>query len=234
MSESASAPAPLIDRRRRTIVLWVVLLAFFMDLLDTTIVNVAIPSIQANLGASYSAIQWIIAGYALTFALFLITGGRLGDIFGYRTLFLIGMAASSSLRALSGLAPTTEVLIGARLVQGFTAALMVPQILSTIQVVVPEPRGASGRVGVLRRACGARHCRRSDHRRASDHRQPVGLRLAGDLPRQSAGRRRLPSCSPGSICPVAKSPHPAASRFPRRRAHPRRHDHADVPVDRGA
>ncbi len=62
------------------------------DLLDTTIVNVAIPSIQTSLGASYSSIQWIIAGYSLTFALFLITGGRLGDIFGYKRLFLIGMA----------------------------------------------------------------------------------------------------------------------------------------------
>ncbi len=152
MSESASPPAPLIDRRRRTIVLWVVLLAFFMDLLDTTIVNVAIPSIQANLGASYSAIQWIIAGYALTFALFLITGGRLGDIFGYRTLFLIGMAGFVIASGASGLAPTTEVLIGARLVQGFTAALMVPQILSTIQVVYPsreERQGVSAFYGAL-------------------------------------------------------------------------------------
>lgn len=86
-----------------------VLLAFFMDVLDTTIVNVAIPSIQAHLGASYSAIQWIIAGYALAFALFLITGGRLGDIFGYRTLFLAGMAGFTLASAACGLASTTEI-----------------------------------------------------------------------------------------------------------------------------
>src|SRR5664279_3368546 len=120
--ETALAPSPTIGAgltaRQRTIALWVVLLAFFMDLLDTTIVNVAIPSIQSSLGASYSSIQWIIAGYALTFALFLITGGRLGDIFGYKPLFLIGMAGFIISSAVCGLAPTTSVLIEARLAQG--------------------------------------------------------------------------------------------------------------------
>ena len=141
-----------LTRRGRTIALWVVLLAFFMDLLDTTIVNVAIPSIQANLGASYSSIQWIIAGYALTFALFLITGGRLGDIFGYKPLFLIGMAGFIVASAISGLAPTTAVLIEARLAQGFFAAMMVPQILSTIQVMyttTAERQGVSAFYGAL-------------------------------------------------------------------------------------
>src|SRR4051794_14675183 len=72
----------LLTPGRRRLVTWIVLLAFFMDVVDTTIVNVAIPSIQTGLGATYAAIQWIIAGYSLAFALFLITGGRLGDIFG--------------------------------------------------------------------------------------------------------------------------------------------------------
>jgi EmrB/QacA subfamily drug resistance transporter len=141
-----------LTRRGRTIALLVVLLAFFMDLLDTTIVNVAIPSIQSSLGASYSAIQWIIAGYALTFALFLITGGRLGDIFGYKPLFLFGMAGFIVASAVSGLAPTTAVLIEARLAQGFFAAMMVPQILSTIQVMyttTAERQGVSAFYGAL-------------------------------------------------------------------------------------
>jgi len=141
-----------LTQRGRTIALWVVLLAFFMDLLDTTIVNIAIPSIQANLGTSYSAIQWIIAGYALTFALFLITGGRLGDIVGYKPLFLTGMVGFIVASALSGFAPTTEVLIGARLLQGFFAAMMVPQILSTIQVMYTttgERQGISAFYGAL-------------------------------------------------------------------------------------
>jgi EmrB/QacA subfamily drug resistance transporter len=135
----ATAAPPALSQRARTIALWVVLLAFFMDLLDTTIVNVAIPSIQAHLGTSYSAIQWIIAGYSLAFALFLITGGRLGDIHGYKTMFLAGMAGFVAASAASGLAPSTAVLIAARLAQGFSAAMMVPQILSTIQVMYPIP-----------------------------------------------------------------------------------------------
>src|SRR5512134_751643 len=91
-----------LTSRGRTIATLVVLLAFFMDILDSTIVNVAIPSIRDGLGASYSAIQWIIAGYSLAFALFLITGGRLGDIFGYKKLFLIGMAGFTLASLLSG------------------------------------------------------------------------------------------------------------------------------------
>ena len=124
-----------VTSRGRTIATLVVLLAFFMDVLDSTIVNVAIPSIRDGLGASYSGIQWIIAGYSLAFALFLITGGRLGDIFGYKKLFLIGMAGFTIASALSGMATNTEMLIAARLFQGLMAAIMVPQILSTIQVL---------------------------------------------------------------------------------------------------
>ncbi len=129
---------------QRTIALWVILLAFFMDLLDTTIVNVAIPPIQSSLGASYASIQWIVAGYALTFALFLITGGRLGDIFGYKKLFLFGIGGFSLASALCGFAMSTEMLIGSRLFQGFFAALMVPQILSTIQIMYTTAEERSG------------------------------------------------------------------------------------------
>ncbi|MEJ0012068.1 MAG: MFS transporter [Bauldia sp.] len=154
MSEAAppSAIGAGLTRRGRTIALWVVLLAFFMDLLDTTIVNVAIPSIQTGLGASYSSIQWIIAGYALTFALFLITGGRLGDIFGYRRLFLVGIAGFIVASLWSGLAPSTGALIEARLLQGFFAAMMVPQILSLIQIMYTnseERAGVSAFYGAL-------------------------------------------------------------------------------------
>ena len=153
MTDQAKPPVGAgLTRRGRTIALWVVLLAFFMDLLDTTIVNVAIPSIQENLGASYSSIQWIVAGYSLTFALFLITGGRLGDIFGYKRLFLLGISGFIVASALSGFAGSTEFLIGARLLQGFFAAMMVPQILSTIQVMyttTEERQGVSAFYGAL-------------------------------------------------------------------------------------
>lgn len=133
--DTAAQTGAALSKRGRRIALIVVLLAFFMDVLDGTIVNVAIPSIQESLGASYSAIQWIIAGYALAFALFLITGGRLGDIFGYKRLFLIGIVGFTAASAFCGASTSTEMLVAGRLIQGLMAALMVPQILSTIQIL---------------------------------------------------------------------------------------------------
>src|SRR5438067_1379943 len=91
---------------KRWLALAVILSAAFMDLLDVTIVNVAIPSIQKNEHAGYSAIQWITAGYALAFAVILITGGRLGDIFGRKRLFMIGMTGFTVASALCGFAAT--------------------------------------------------------------------------------------------------------------------------------
>ncbi len=136
-------PTPQSPKKGRALALTIVLLAFFMDLLDTTIVNVAIPSIQAQLGASYAAMQWVIAGYSLTFALLLITGGRLGDIFGYKRLFLIGIGGFTLSSVLAGASVNPEMLIISRLIQGVMAALMVPQVLSIIQVLY-EPKERSG------------------------------------------------------------------------------------------
>jgi EmrB/QacA subfamily drug resistance transporter len=141
--QTAETPAVVLSPGRRTVVLLVILLAFFVDLLDTTIVNIAIPSIRRSMGASYSQVQWIVAGYQLAFALLLITGGRLGDIFGYRTIFLIGMAGFTIASALCGLSQTTSMLVASRLLQGGTAALMVPQILSTIQVMYTREERAN-------------------------------------------------------------------------------------------
>lgn len=140
---SAQHHASKFTNKQRTIALVIVALAFVMDLLDNTIVNVAIPSIQANLGASYSAIQWLSAGYALAFAVLLITGGRMGDVFGYKKLFLAGVTGFTVASLLSGLAWNPEVLVGARLFQGAMAALMVPQVMSLMQVMYkPKERGA--------------------------------------------------------------------------------------------
>lgn len=119
---------------RRWSALAVVLTATFMVLLDISIVNVAIPSIQNNLHASFAQVQFVLAGYALAYAVFLITGGRLGDIYGRRRLFMIGMAGFTVASALCGLAQSPEMLIGSRVLQGFMAALMYPQVLSVIQV----------------------------------------------------------------------------------------------------
>ncbi len=144
MELTAPSGTVSLTGRGRTIATLVVLLAFFMDILDSTIVNVAIPSIRTSLDASYSGIQWIIAGYQLAFALFLITGGRLGDIIGYKKMFLIGVAGFTVASTLSGLATSTEMLIGARLLQGVMAALMVPQILSNIQIMYTTTKERQG------------------------------------------------------------------------------------------
>ncbi|WP_354641761.1 MFS transporter [Kitasatospora camelliae] len=123
--------------RRRWYALAVVMTASLMDLVDVTIVNIAIPSIQQDTGASFSALQWITAGYALAFAIGLITGGRLGDIFGRKRLFLIGIGGFTAASALCGLASGADMLVAARVLQGATAALMVPQVLSIIHAGFP-------------------------------------------------------------------------------------------------
>ncbi|GAA2981520.1 MFS transporter [Streptomyces lactacystinicus] len=128
--------------RRRWIALTIVMVASFMDLVDVTIVNIAIPSIQQDTGASFSAIQWVTGGYALAFAIGLITGGRLGDIHGRKRVFLIGIGGFTLASALCGLASGPEMLVATRLLQGGTAALMVPQVLSIIHATFPaEERG---------------------------------------------------------------------------------------------
>lgn len=123
-------------------------LAFVMDLLDTTIVNIAIPSIQNNLGASYAIIQWLIAGYSLAFATLLITGGRMGDVFGYKKLFMIGVSGFTVASLLCGLAWSPEVLVVARLIQGAMAALMVPQVMSMMQIMY-KPSERAGVMGIF-------------------------------------------------------------------------------------
>ncbi|MFF7815706.1 MFS transporter [Streptomyces sp. NPDC007945] len=122
---------------RRWIALAIVMTAAFMDLVDATIVNIAIPSIEHDLGATFGAIQWITAGYALAFAAGLITGGRLGDIYGRKRLFLLGTAGFTLASALCGFAANPEMLVASRLLQGAAAAMMVPQVLSIVHVTFP-------------------------------------------------------------------------------------------------
>ena len=122
---------------RRWLTLVILLLAAFMNLLDVSIVNIAIPSIQRNLNASYADVQWALAGYTLAYALVLITGGRLGDTFGRKRLFLIGVIGFTIMSALCGFAQSPGMLIASRVVQGAMGAIMVPQVLAMIQVMFP-------------------------------------------------------------------------------------------------
>ncbi|MEU9862835.1 MFS transporter [Streptomyces sp. NPDC047971] len=137
VATEAGAATEAVADRRRWIALAIVMTAAFMDLVDATIVNIAIPSIERDLGATTSAIQWITAGYALAFAAGLITGGRLGDIYGRKRLFLLGTAGFTLASALCGFAANPEMLVASRLLQGAAAALMVPQVLSIVHATFP-------------------------------------------------------------------------------------------------
>lgn len=119
----------------RWLVLAVILTAVFMQLLDTTITMVGVPSIQSSLNSSYGEIQLVVAGYMLAFACVLVTGGRLGDTYGRKRMFLWGMLGFTVASAVCGAAPDALILICARVVQGMCSGLMFPQVLGVIQVV---------------------------------------------------------------------------------------------------
>jgi EmrB/QacA subfamily drug resistance transporter len=116
--------------------------ALFMVMLDNTVVNVALPSIQRDLGTSIGELEWTINGYTLAFGVLLVTGGRLGDIFGRRLMFMTGVTIFSITSATAGLAASPEMLVGSRIVQGVGAALMMPATLSIItNAFPPSERG---------------------------------------------------------------------------------------------
>ncbi|MFI6443568.1 MFS transporter [Kitasatospora sp. NPDC050543] len=125
-----SAPA---RTARPGLLLALVLSGQFMAVLDVSIVNVAVPTIRTDLNASGAALQLVIAGYTIAYAVLLITGARLGARYGYSRLFQLGLAAFTAASLACGLAPGTGSLIGFRLLQGVGAALMVPQVMSLVQ-----------------------------------------------------------------------------------------------------
>ncbi len=149
--KSAQAHAAGYTSKRRTLALLVIATAFVLDLMDSTIMNIALPTIQHTMNASYTALLWMASGYTLTFALLLITGGRMGDVFGYKKLFMWGLVGFMFTSLLTGAAWNAEVLVIARLLQGATAALMVPQVLSVVQLLYkPEERvKVNGLLGAL-------------------------------------------------------------------------------------
>ncbi|OCW57147.1 MFS transporter [Hoeflea olei] len=128
---------------RRWIALAVLLIAGFMNLIDVTIVNVALPSLQAGLGASSSQIEWVVAAYLMAFAVGLLPLGRLGDMLGRRRIFLLGVGAFTLASTLCGLAPSIETLIAARFAQGVGGAMMTPQTLAIAQVIFPPRERAA-------------------------------------------------------------------------------------------
>jgi EmrB/QacA subfamily drug resistance transporter len=134
MTSRGSPPAAEAPGAPHWATLPIILLGTFVITLDVFIVNVAVPSTQRDLHASTSAVEFFVAGYALAYAAGLITGGRLGDLFGRRRVFLIGVALFTLASAWCGIAPTASQLIAGRVAEGLASALMGPQVLAIIGV----------------------------------------------------------------------------------------------------
>jgi MFS family permease len=122
---------------RRWLALPVLLTGAFLPILDFNVVNLALPAIRQHLGATSSEVQFVISAYAATYAVFLVTGGRLGDLFGHQRMFLLGVAGFTAASILCGLAWSPPVLVAGRILQGLTATVMAPQVLASIRVLFP-------------------------------------------------------------------------------------------------
>ena len=135
------------EETRKWFTLAAVSFGLFMIMLDNTVVNVALPAIQSDLGADLSELQWVVAGYALTFAALMLIGGKLADAFGRRLIFVIGIAVFTGASLWCGLAGSSSELIAARVLQGAGAALMNPATLSIIAATFP-PRQRGTAIGI--------------------------------------------------------------------------------------
>src|SRR3954447_24408708 len=152
VATTSAVPVPLVRprlarlRANNWLALPVLLAGTCLIVLDFFIVNVALPSMQTDLHASTSALEWVVAGYALTSAVFLLAAGRYGDRFGRRRMFSAGVAVFTAASLACGLAPTAEVLDVARLVQGAGGAMISPSVLALIGVLydgAPRTRAVS-------------------------------------------------------------------------------------------
>ena len=139
----------IFDGRRRWLALIVLCLGDLMIVLDTTIVNVALPSIRQDLGFSEASLAWVVNAYLLTFGGFLLLGGRLGDLFGHRRLFLIGITLFTLASLACGLATTQWFLVAARAVQGLGGAIVSAVALSLMMTLFTEPAERAKAMGVF-------------------------------------------------------------------------------------
>src|SRR4051812_25637307 len=124
-------------------------IAYLMVVLDVAIVNVALPSIQSDLGFTPENLQWVVSGYALTFGGFLLLGGRAGDLLGRRRIFMAGLALFSATSLVCGLATSDGMLVAARVLQGAAGALLAPSVFSIVMVTFAEGRERNTALGIL-------------------------------------------------------------------------------------
>ena len=136
------------DRRMKLITLGTMCFALFMVMLDSTVVNLALPTIQRKLGASISELQWIVDAFVLALASLLLTGGTLGDMFGRRKAFIGGLALFTGGSLFCALAPSTHLLIAGRVFQGVGGAIMLPSTLSILTNTFPDPKERAQAIGM--------------------------------------------------------------------------------------
>src|SRR5215216_3529683 len=134
--------------RTRWLALYVLCAGVLMIVLDATIVNVALPSIQDDLGFSQSSLAWVVNAYLIAFGGLLLLAGRVGDLIGRRRVFLTGLAIFTTASLVCGLADSQGILIGARFIQGLGGALTSAVILGMIVTMFPEPRDQAKAIGV--------------------------------------------------------------------------------------
>ncbi len=147
-AHSSSKAVPASDERRRWIALYVLCAGMLMIVLDVTVVNVALPSIQSDLGFSGPSLAWVVNAYLISFGGLLLLAGRFGDLLGHRRMFLAGLVVFTSASLVCGLADSQEVLVGARFVQGVGGAMTSAVILGMIVTMFPEPREQARAIGV--------------------------------------------------------------------------------------
>src|SRR5258708_4025970 len=138
-----------MDSRTRWVALYILCLGDVMIVLDTTIVNVALPSIKADLDFTPTSLAWVVNAYLLTFGGFLLLGGRLGDLFGHRRLFLSGIALFTLASLACGLSNSQNLLIGARAVQGIGGAVVSAVAFSLIMILFTENADRAKAMGLF-------------------------------------------------------------------------------------
>src|SRR6266540_697330 len=148
-SKEADSMSETTDSRTRWLALYVLCLASLMIVLDVTIVGVALPSIREDLGFSETSLAWVVNGYLLTYGGFLLLGGRLGDLFGHRRLFIAGITLFTGASLACGLASSQAWLISARAVQGLGGAIASAVALSLIVTLFTEPAERAKAMGVF-------------------------------------------------------------------------------------
>src|SRR3954451_11557890 len=145
---------------KRALGLALILTVQLMLILDMAVVNVALPDIRGDLGFTPSALSWVLNGYTLTFGALLLLGSRLGDVFGRRRTFMAGLALFTTASLLGGLAPTAELLVAARALQGVGAAIASPSVLALLTTSAPDAAARNKALALFSAVSSAASCPR--------------------------------------------------------------------------